>query len=221
MTIATREKERASTVKKARATPELMMDDQAAGQQQQLAIEDGKADDDESESSSSSSSSSSSNRKKSSKKKRKKASKKDKKSRKDKKKDKTSKKATKDKKDKKDESDKEKRAREKQEEKQRDAEVKAANMVLSKFGPALLGLQPLAARPHFGQVSPAVKEPLVVLLNKLMVAVAEANAVVTAGQGAVSADLKSIAVDLGHIRQYSALATSMMSLAERGSRVLQ
>ena len=218
VTVCSREKERASKLRKVDANPELPDGPPL------LAIADGKVNSDsgsDSSSNSSSSSSSSSSRKKSSKKNKKKskADKKRVKKTKNKKDKKTSKKDKKDKD--RHESDKDKRAREKQEDKQREAEIKLAHTVLAKFEPALLGLTVLTQRAIFAQVSPAIKEPLMALLAKLHSSVEEAHGVVAAGGGVMTADVKTIAVDLGHVRRYSALATIMMSLAERGSRVNQ
>jgi hypothetical protein len=126
---------------------------------------------------------------------------------------------------KKEESAAERRAREKKERESAKAEekagtqqVKVAQSIIMKIGAPLLNCRGVIDNPNFNFVAASIKDPLMGVFGKLQRLREQCEEVVHRGNGAVDADVKTVALDLCSLRQQMALATSMIVLMERSSR---
>ena len=98
--------------------------------------------------------------------------------------------------------------------KQMDSEIKAANLVLARVGPAVVALDAMLARPGMAMVSSIVKDPLVVSAELFQRYKETAEAVVTTdGETTLTnvPEIKEVFTQIAQCRKQLALATQMLA----------
>ena len=98
--------------------------------------------------------------------------------------------------------------------KQMDIEIKAANLVLARVGPAVVALDAMLARPGMAMVSNIVKDPLVVSAELFQRYKDTAEAVVTTDGETKLTDIpeiQEVSKQVAQCRKQLALATQMLA----------
>jgi hypothetical protein len=107
---------------------------------------------------------------------------------------------------------------EKERRKKMDAEIKAANLILARVGPALVALDAMLARPGMAMVATILKDPLVAAAESFH-EYEEAARNVVSSDGATTLDglpdLKEISNQIASCRKQLALATQMLGTLAR------
>jgi hypothetical protein len=106
------------------------------------------------------------------------------------------------------------KAEAKENRKQMDIEIKAANLVLARVGPAVVALDAMLARPGMAMVSSIVKDPLVVSAELFQRYKDTAEAVVTTDGETKLTDvpeIQEVSKQVAQCRKQLALATQMLA----------
>jgi len=110
------------------------------------------------------------------------------------------------------------RAAAKEKRKEMDSEIKAANLVLARVGPALVALDAMLARPGMAMVASIIKDPLVAAAEAFRDFEETARNVVSSdGESMLDGvpDLKELCSQVAQCRKQLALATQMLSTLAR------
>jgi hypothetical protein len=110
------------------------------------------------------------------------------------------------------------RAAAKEKRKEMDSEIKAANLVLAKVGPALVALDAMLARPGMAMVASIIKDPLSAAAEAFRDFEETARNVVSSdGESRLDGvpDLKELCSRVAQGRKHLALATQMLSTLAR------
>ncbi len=99
-----------------------------------------------------------------------------------------------------------------------DAEIKAANLILARVGPALVALDAMLARPGIAMVASILKDPLAAAAKSFRdYEEAARNVVSSDGEATLDGvpDLKEICSQVASCRKQLALAAQMLSTLAR------
>ena len=110
------------------------------------------------------------------------------------------------------------RAAAKEKRKEMDSEIKAANLVLARVGPALVALDAMLARPGMAMVASIIKDPLAAAAEAFREFEETARNVVSSdGESMLDGvpDLKELCSQVAQCRKQLALATQMLSTLAR------